>query len=47
MELKEFDFDSPVILRLFNIDDVIQIKFEDELSESFVSLTCSELPLDI
>ena len=38
MKLKEFDFDSPVILRLFSIDDVVQIKFDDEISESFVSL---------
>ena len=38
MKLKEFDFDSPVILRLFSVDDVVQIKFDDEISESFVSL---------
>ena len=47
VKLSEFDFSDPIRLRLFNGEDVIQIKFEDQLAESFVSLKCSELPLDI
>ena len=47
MKISEFDFDTPVTLRLFSIDDVVQIKFEDQISQSFVSLQCKELPLDI
>ena len=47
IKIKDFDFDEAIKLRLFNGQDVVQIKFEDELAETFVSLKCSELPLDI
>ena len=46
-ELKEFDFDEEIVLRLFKADDVIQITFMDDLEEFFISLTCCELPLSL
>ena len=57
IKIKDFDFDEAIKLRPFNGQDVVQIKFEDELAfsdyvikekeKTFVSLKCSELPLDI
>ena len=46
-ELKEFDFDEEIILRLFKSNDVVQITFVDGLEEFFISLDCCELPLSL
>ena len=45
--LKDFDFDEEIVLRLFKPQDVVQITFQDDLAEFFVSLKCAELPLSL
>ena len=47
IDIREFDFDEEIVLRLFRSDDVVQITFSDELEEFFVSLHCAELPLSL
>ena len=47
IDIREFDFDEEIVLRLFRPDDVVQITFSDELEEFFVSLHCAELPLSL
>lgn len=45
--LSDFDFDDEIELRLFNVDDIIQLTFRNDLEEFFVSLKCAELPLSL
>lgn len=47
IELREFDFDEQITLRLFKPEDVIQVTFVDGLEEFFVTMQCSELPLSL
>jgi len=47
IDLKEFDFDEEITLRLFKSDDVIQVTFVDDLEEYFVTMKCCELPLSL
>ena len=46
-ELKEFDFDEEITLRLFRSDDVIQVTMSDDLDEFFATMICCELPLSL
>ena len=45
--LSDFDFDDEIELRLFNVDDIVQLTFRNDLEEFFVSLKCAELPLSL
>ena len=47
IDLKDFDFDDEIELRLFKAEDVVLITFIDDLEEFYVSLKCCELPLSL
>lgn len=47
IDIKEFDFDEEIVLRMFTPEDVVQITFSDDLEEFFISLNCAELPLSL
>ena len=47
IDLKEFDFDEEIVLRLFKANDVVQVTFQDDLEEYFATMKCCELPLSL